>query len=87
MKEAEIISAVRDCFSGHDRNIGVYVYNHSTTVRFSSDVTVAYDSLLALSKLLNTTDMNFVWSEGWEGTEVTPGDPPDFYLEIGVGSE
>jgi hypothetical protein len=46
----------------------------------------SYDNLAKAAALLGTTDISFQWNLGWGGTEVTPGDPPEFYVYIGAAT-
>lgn len=46
---------------------------------------VGYDQLLELTRALGTTSVDFKYNAGWGGTDVTPGDAPEYCILIGVG--
>lgn len=42
----------------------------------------SYDDLAKVSEMFDTRDINVRWEAGWGGTEETPGDPDEVWLEV-----
>ena len=42
----------------------------------------SYDDLAKVAEMFGTRDINVRWEAGWGGTEVTPGDPDEVWLEV-----
>ena len=66
----------------------IYVDENEITIRPPDDSSmyaewdVTFDQLSALSELFQTRKINFHHNEGWCGTDVTPGDPAEYYLVV-----
>lgn len=81
MKRTEVEAAIRACVGGriHWRSpteIHVEPVGSYETFSFS------YDALAKLTTEIGTTAIDFRGDTGWDGTEVTPGDPASMSLCI-----
>ena len=72
---------------GCDVVVNIYGDGSIVVTSHDADDVITFDALAALAEAFRTREINFKRVEGWEGTDVTPGDSDTIEIRItGVGA-
>ena len=90
MTAAEAVAIIKQVLDVHDftlkgnwDDVGNLVVDFDPCGSFYPKINITYDELKTIAKELGTTNINFWFNAGWQGTEVTPGDAATLALVIG----